>query len=196
MAGARAPHGKGREQGTRRSQRWQWVNKTMREQDLHKQEARLAAREIAVRRRERDIASREAELADDCGEHVTALSLPSAPHAPLRQRLAAPAQIAIGLWLMVAPLKLGYSGVDPRGATVACGAALAMLGLCRRAGIGMSNPDRSPVLWLSACITTVLLAVATLADKTLVAGFDDALGGLAAWIILLVGWPRPGVPPV
>ncbi len=74
--------------------------------------------------------------------------------------------------------------------------ALALLGLWRRAGIGTINPGTSAVLWVSACVTTVLLAVATLADKTLVAAFDDALGGLAAWIVLIVGWPRPGVPSV
>jgi hypothetical protein len=165
------------------------------EHDLHKREARLAARETMVRRRERDIASREAELAEDAGENATALSLLES-HAPLRQRLAVPAQIAIGLWLMVAPLALGYGRADPRGGTVGCGAALALLGLCRRARIDATNPDMSPALWLSACVTTVLLGVATLADKTLVAAFDDALGGLAAWLVLVVGWPRPGAPPV
>lgn len=166
----------------------------MAEQDLHKREARLAARETRLQRRERDIASREAELALDAGADEGTLAFSKAPTSPLRQRLAVPAQIAIGLWLMVASLVLGYGRADPRPATVACGAALALLGLSRRAGIGTINPDTSPVLWLSACVTTVLLAVATLADKTLVAAFDDALGGLAAWIVLIVGWPRPGVP--
>ncbi len=164
----------------------------MGEQDLRKREARLAAREITVRRRERDIASREAELAGDAGEDVSALSLLSlltASRAPLRQRLGVPAQIAIGLWLMVAPLALGYGRADPRGATVACGAALALLGLWRRAGMGLINPDTSAMLWLSACVTTVLLGVATLADRTPVAACDDALAGLSAWVVLLVGWP-------
>ena len=168
----------------------------MAEQDLHKREARLTARETHLRRRERDIASREAELAPGAGEDDPTLALCNTPSPPLRQRVAAPAQIAIGLWLMVAPLVIGYSRADPRGGTMACGAALALLGLCRRAAIGTVNPDTSPALWLSACIATALLAVATLADKTLVASFNDALGGLVAWIVLVVGWPRPGAAPV
>lgn len=117
----------------------------MAEPDLHQREARLAARESRLQRRERDIASREAELALDAGEDEATLALSKAPTAPLRQRVALPAQIAIGLWLMVAPLVLGYGRADPRAATVACGAALALLGLLRRAGIGAIDADTSPV---------------------------------------------------
>ena len=168
----------------------------MAEQDLHKREARLAVRETRLQRRERDVASREAELALGAGDDEATLALSRAPVAPLRQRLAAPAQIGIGLWLMVAPLVLGYGHADPRGGTVACGAALALVGLCRRATLGISHRTTSPALWLSACIATVLLGLAALADKTLVAGFDDALAGLAAWIVLVVGWPPPGPPPM
>ena len=168
----------------------------MAEQDLHKREARLAAREARLQRRERDIASREAELAHDAGEDESTLALSKAPTAPLRQRLASPAQIGMGLWLMVAPLVLGYGHGDPRGGTVACGAALALIGLWRRAARGSTHPDTSPAVWLSACIATVLLAVGALADKTPVASFDDALVGLAAWIALVAGWPPPAAPPM
>jgi hypothetical protein len=160
----------------------------MGEQELRKREARLTARETALLRRERDLASREAELADagaTDGVMAALRSLTEGTRVPIRERVAVLMQIAAGLWLMVAPLALGYARNDPRGATVSCGAALALLGLWRVAATG---PAADTAAWLTAGVATILLAVATLADKTLVAGTTDAAGGLAAWIPLLCGW--------
>jgi hypothetical protein len=168
----------------------------MGEQELRKREARLTARETSLRRRERDLASREAELADAApADSVMAAlrSLSDGPAFPIRDRVAVLAQMAVGLWLMVAPLALGYARDDPRGATVSCGAAFALLGLWRSAAVGRA---RDTAAWLSACVATTLLAVATLADKSLVAAVDDAGGGLAAWIALVGGWrPRSSSSP-
>jgi hypothetical protein len=163
----------------------------MREQELRKREARLTARETWLMRRERDVASREAELSVGMVEDAEALAVPDAPRTPMRERLAGPLQVALGLWLMVAPLALGYGSEDPRGGTVACGAALALLGLYRLATVGTMHAHVAPALWLSACVATTLVAVATLADKTIVAAVDDAVGGVAAWVALVAAWPRP-----
>jgi hypothetical protein len=159
----------------------------MSEPDLHKREARLTAREARLVRRERDLTAREAELRDgedDASE--TALHALLHPAAALRRRIPTLLQVVVGLWLMVAPLVLGYAHRDPRGATVACGAALALLGLWRLADGGA---DSAPAPWMAAAVATVLLAVATLADHGAVASFDDAGAGLAVWIaVIAVAW--------
>jgi hypothetical protein len=65
---------------------------------------------------------------------------------PTRERVAELAQIAFGLWLMVAPLALDYAHEDPRGATVSCGAALALLGRWRITAVG---PTADSASWLT-----------------------------------------------
>jgi hypothetical protein len=160
----------------------------MGEQELRKREARLTARETSLLRRERDLASREAELIDeDSADSVMAAlrALTDGSAFSVRERVAELAQIALGLWLMVAPLALGYAHDDPRGATVSCGAALALLGLWRFTTMG---PAADAASWLSACVATTVLAVATLADKGRVAAMSDAAAGLAVWIALMGGW--------
>jgi hypothetical protein len=104
----------------------------------------------------------------------------------VRERAAALIQIALGLWLMVAPLALGYVSADPRGGTVACGAALALLGLWRLAG---PRGATSAAPWLCACVATTVLAVASLADRSGVAATNDAIVGVATWMAVIgAGW--------
>jgi hypothetical protein len=162
----------------------------MGEQELRKREARLTEREARLVRRERDLAAREAELARDADDdHVTAAlrSLLAPASAARSERVAMLAQIAVALWLMVAPLALGYARDDPRGATVACGAALALLTLWRlqgRAGAAV------PAMWLGAGVATILIAVAGLADRSAMGAANDALVGLVAWSLLIAEWVR------
>jgi SPW repeat len=168
----------------------------MGEQELRKREARLTARETYLMRRERDLASREAELADGALDDSTMAALgwlTQGPRDSLRHRITILMQIAFGLWLMVAPLALGYAPDDPRAATVVCGAAFALLGLWRLAGPAATVEI---ALWLAAGVATTLVAVATLADKSLVAAVDDAAGGVAVWLVLLGGWPRATARPL
>jgi hypothetical protein len=163
----------------------------MAEPDIRKREARLAARESRLVRRERDLASREAELADDDGSAMALGALLEPPRVALRVRVAVLAQIALGLWLMVAPLVLGYERSGSRSAAVACGAALAALGLWRLAG---SATTTAAAPWLSVGAATILIAIASLAERGAVAAANDALVGIAAWVAVIAATPGQSGP--
>jgi hypothetical protein len=154
----------------------------MTEPGLRRREAQLTAREARLVRRERDLTAREAELSD-VGEDASDSALHALLHptSALRHRIPTLVYAVVGLWLMVAPLVLGYARHDPQGATVACGAALALLGLWRLADPG----DSAPAPWIAAAVATILLAVATLADHGAVASFGDAGAGLAVWAAVI-----------
>jgi hypothetical protein len=155
----------------------------MTEPDLRKREARLTAREARLVRRERDLAARVAELSDGPDDvSDSALDALLQRRRGLHPRLPTLVLVVVGLWLMVAPLVLGYPDGNPMGATVACGAALALLGLWRLAD---RTDDSAPAPWIAAGVATVLLAVATLADHGPVAAFDDAGAGLAVWAAVI-----------
>jgi hypothetical protein len=154
----------------------------MTEPDLRRREAQLTAREARLVRRERDLSARVAELSDVADDPSdSALHALLHPSSALRHQIPTLLYLVVGLWLMVAPLVLGYGQRDPQGATVACGAALALLGLWRLADPG----DSAPAPWIAAAVATIMLAVATIADHSAVASFDDAGAGLAVWAAVI-----------
>jgi hypothetical protein len=165
----------------------------LREDDLVRREARIAAIEARLRRRARDLACRQAELSTEPDHDSTAAALQRLLHertSAARGRVTSTVQIAVAVWLMVAPAAVGYSKSDPRGASFVCGAALALLGMCRLSGAGGVGPWAD---WLSAAAATALLAVASLADTGRVAMLNDAAVGVAVWTALAVRWARmPG----
>lgn len=104
-----------------------------------------------------------------------------------------------GIWLIVAPFVLGYSGGDPYWNDIAFGAIVALLALARVSGAYRS----SWMSWLNALIGVWIFIAAFWLDATATAGINDVILGIVVFVLgvasatatdeaMATGAPPPG----
>jgi hypothetical protein len=137
----------------------------------------------------------ERELDPTAGRGESALGDPTDPRIgsaaptsppPRRDQLAALSGLTLlaGIWLIIAPFVLGYSGGDPIWNDVVFGAIVAVFGLAGLAGLFRRMPL---VGWLISLIGAWLFASAFWLDAGSAAQTNDVIFGIVVFVLGLAG---------
>jgi len=90
--------------------------------------------------------------------------------------------ILAGIWLIIAPFVLGYSGGDPYWNDIVCGAITGVIALARFAGAYRA----SWLSWVNALIGVWIFVGGFRIDDTTTASTNDIILGAIAFVLALV----------
>ena len=93
--------------------------------------------------------------------------------------VASGVNLLAGIWLIIAPFVLGYSGGDPYWNDIAFGAIIALLALARVSGAYAS----SWMSWLNALIGVWIFIAAFWLDASATAGINDVILGIVVFVL-------------